>query len=275
MDWGTVLQALLSAAGIISKLVQFGQSSSSDDQAQLNAIETDLEQLAGDIQQYSTQILAALSTLSQEVFGNEISGLLSYADQAGVALAEWEQTQNPASQSQALNTSEAGLAGIAEEYNGQVYPVTSMMLVLGRILLSRVNILIVFPSFVTSTDTQQVQTGVGYLTQSIAPLTAYINSMNQVTVTNREVIITGPTGKPVEHYYIVTVSYANIERNMAYIESANGATLAAAMQAAQPLIAQAEQAQAQGLSDDLAYYQVTAMDQVVQFVNSWLAGHGV
>ncbi len=275
MDWGTVLQALLSAAGIISKLVQFGQSSSSDDQAQLNAIETDLEQLAGDIQQYSTQILAALSTLSQEVFGNEISGLLSYADQAGVALAEWEQTQNPASQSQALNTSEAGLAGIAEEYNGQVYPVTSMMLVLGRILLSRVNILIVFPSFVTSTDTQQVQTGVGYLTQSIAPLTAYINSMNQVTVTNREVIITGPTGKPVEHYYIVTVSYANIERNVAYIESANGATLAAAMQAAQPLIAQAEQAQAQGLSDDLAYYQVTAMDQVVQFVNSWLAGHGV
>ncbi|MGO9077451.1 MAG: hypothetical protein ACLQDY_00185 [Streptosporangiaceae bacterium] len=275
MDWGAVLQALLAVAGIISKLVSFGQDSSSNDQPQLNAIESELEGLAGDIQQYSTQILAAISTLSQEVFGNEMAGLLSYADQAGVALAEWEQTQNSESQGQALTASEAGLAGIIEEYNGEVYPATSMMLVMGRVLLSRVAILTIFPSFVTSTDTQQVQTGVGYLSASISPVTAYINSGNQVRVSSQVVNVTTPLGKPGIHYYVVTVYYANIEGNVTYNKSATGATLAAAMQAAQPLIAQAEQAQAQGLADDLNYYQVTAMDQVVQQVNKWLAGHGV
>lgn len=272
-----VLDALYAALQVINNLVQFGQivgsltPGSSGDQQQLAEVEADLETLGQEIQQCSSQILAALSTLQQEVFANQMADELSYADQAGVALAEWEQNKGSAAQDQALNTSEAGLAGMVEEYANSAYPGPSMMIVLARVILQRMAVLSIFPASRAAADNQQIQSALNYLIAATNYVAAYINSMNQVSVTSREVVITGPTGKPVGHYYIVVVSYANIEGNVSYSRTAMGGTLQAAMQAAQPLIGQAEQAQAQGLTDDLAYYQVTSMERVIQAVEKFLS----
>jgi hypothetical protein len=273
-----VLEALYAALQVIVNLVQFGQlvssgtpSSNPATQQQLAAVESTLETLGQEIQQYSTQILAALSTLDQQVFGNQMADMLSYADQAGIALAEWEQSQNSAAQAQALNTSEAGLAGIIEEYNGQVYPDTSMMIVLGRVALQRAAVLSIFPTMRATADNQQIQAAVQYLTASVNPVAAYVNAMNQVQVSSQYVVITGPTDKPVDHYYIVLVYYTNLEGNETYSKSTMGPTLQAAMQAAQPYITQAEQVQTQGLADDLAYYQVTGIEKIIQDLNQFLS----
>jgi hypothetical protein len=273
-----VLAALFAAIQVIGNLVKFAQTvapnafgSSPSDQAQLTEIESTLEQLDSDIQQYSTQILAALSTLSQEVFGNEMAGILSSADEAGINLAEWEQNQSPTAQAQALSTSESGLAQILEEYENNVYPGPSMMLVLARAILSRVAVLQIFSTFRSTSDNEQITSAVQFLTTAVNYVSAYITSMNQVNVTNREVTVTGATGKPAGHFFTVTVSYSNLEGSVAYNKTAIGATLAAATQAAQPDVAQAEQDQKQGLADDLNYYQVTNIENIIQSVNQFLS----
>jgi hypothetical protein len=49
-----------------------------------------------------------------------------------------------------------------------------------------------------------------------------------------------------------------------YSQSARGSTVAAALQAAQPLIAAADQVRSQGLPEDLKNAQVTSLDQIIQ-----------
>lgn len=272
-----VIAALYAAVQVIDNLVQFGQAvgtlasgPSSSSEAQLAAVETALEGLGQEVQQCCTQILAALTTLDEEVFGNQMADELSYADQAGIALAEWEQNQSSAAQEQALNTSEAGLAGMVEEYNNNVYPGTSMMIVLARVMLQRMAVLTIFPTARAAADTQQFVTALGYLTASTNTVAAYVQSANQVHVTSQYVILTGPTGKPIAHYYLVTIYYSNMEGDKTYSKLVEGATLQAAMQAAQPYIADAEQVQAQGLAEDLAHAQVTSMEQIIQAVETFI-----
>ena len=272
-----VIVALYAAIQVIDNLVEFGQDvgtlasgPSSGSEAQLAAVETALEGLAQEVQQCCTQILAALSKLDQEVFGNQMADELSYADQAGIALAEWEQNQSSAAQEQALNTSEAGLAGMVEEYSNNVYPGTSMMIVLARVMLQRMAVLTIFPTARAGADTQQFATALGYLTASTNTVAAYVQSVNQVHVTSQYVVLTGPTGKPVSHFYLVAIYYSNMAGDKTYSKAVEGATLQAAMQAAQPYIAEAEGVQAQGLAEDLAHAQVTSMEQIIQAVETFI-----
>lgn len=275
-----VIEALYALLQVIDNLGQFGQivgslaPGSSDEtqlQTQLASVESTLEAADQQIQQYCTQILAAISTLSQEVFENQMADELSYADQAGIGLAEWEQSQSSESQDQALTTSEAGLAGMVEEYNNNAYPGPSMMIVLARVTLQRMAVLSIFPSFRAAADNQQVQTALGYLTTSVDAVQAYVQSMNQVHVNSQYHSV--QLGLHTFYdFWTVTVSYSNMQGNETYNKTVEGSTLQAAMTNAQPLIAAADQAQQAGLASDLAHFGVTGLLGIIQQIQKWLAG---
>jgi hypothetical protein len=275
-----VIAALYALLQVIDNLGQFGQivgaigpDSNQETQleAQLAAVESTLETADQEIQQYCAQILTALTTLSQEVFENQMADELSFADQAGIALAEWEKNGSSDAQAQALNTSSAGISGVVEEYNNNAYPGPSMMIVLARVTLQRMAVLSIFPSFRATADNQQVQAALGFLTASVDAVQTYVQAMNQVHVNSQYHSV--QLGLHTFYdFWTVTVSYANIQGNETYNKSVSGTTLQAAMNAAQPLIAQADQDQQAGLASDLAHFGVTGLLAVVQQITQWLAG---
>ena len=252
----------------VDNLVQFGEIvasiSTPDGNAQdLIPIEAALQDLSGQIQQSSTQILAALTTLDQQIFGANMADKLSYADQSGIALALWEKEQTEPAREQALDTSEAGVAGMVELYGQGVYPGPAMVLVLARILLARLAVLGVFPDARTTADTAQLESALASLTTSTEAIGAQVQAANQVHVTTQHGTL---PGRPPIDFYIVTVLYANLLGDAVYNKSALGRTFADAQAAAQPLLAAASLVEAQGLAEDLDHAQVTSLRKIIETI---------
>jgi hypothetical protein len=262
---GEIIAALYGAIQVVDNLVQFGQIvaglTPGDDPQALATIEATLQELGNKIQQYSTQILSALSQIDQHIFGANMAERLAEADQAGVALALWQKDREDSARQQALDTSEGGLAKVVELYANSVFPGPAMVLVLARVFLARLAVLGVFPTARTGVDTEQLRTALGNLITSTDAIAAQIQAANQVHVTTQHGTI---PGKPPINFYIVAVRYVNIIGDKVYNQTVTRPTFWEAQVAAQPLLAAANAVEVEGLADDLDHAQVTRLRKIIE-----------
>lgn len=268
-----ILAALYAGIQFIDNLVQFGQiveglaSPGANTAAlahELAVIEAALQGLVGEVQQCSVQILSAISQMDQQIFGSNMADKLSDADQAGIALALWQQEHADSAEQQALSTSEAGLAELVELYANAVFPAPSMVLVLARVLLSRLAVLGIFPAARTPADTDQLRAALTSLMATTNAIAAQIEAGNQIHVTNQTTTV---PGVPHVHgpltFTTVTVRYGNVLGDKIYNASVTRLSFQDAQVAAQPLLSAANQAQGQGLAEDLSHAQVLSLRQVI------------
>jgi hypothetical protein len=267
------IAALFAMMGAILTLVNFGKlvesiSNGPSDVPGLVASEKDLEILSDVVQQNSTEILAAISNLDRQEFLAKMAVIMADADQAGDAMSEWNDTRDPTRRASVLDTSEAGLTNILELYRNRVYPGESMVVVLARLLLTRLATFSAFEGMRSDTDTKELQDALNYLSQSTESIAAWIQAQNQVHVSNSTIVHQGNLRTPGWISYIVTVTYANIRGDVTYKGGAASETSQEDAQAkAQPSIAAANQASAQGLSEDLDYAQVTKLREIIQAIS--------
>jgi hypothetical protein len=266
-----LLVVLYGVVQFVDSIEKFGEivksiTSGSGSPSQLDDIESQLGGLSAQVQGVSVQIavvLAEIDEILQTDLKNDMSDILTKADDAGIALAEWEKTKDSNQRDYALNISLDGLDSIVEKYNNNAYPGPSMVLVLARLLLQRLAILAVFPKYRTKLDTAQLRTALQYLLTEINAIATPIYTANQVAVSTSVEVVVIPSRPPITRtFYEGRVGYSNVLGDKTFNKSVTAGTLQQVQNDLPPLVAEADQVRAQGLAEDLAYAQVTSLRKV-------------